>query len=53
MKSQKLYDCVLICHQEYGVEYCENCGLDENLITEALEEAYERGVRAGIAMKDL
>ncbi len=53
MKSKKLYECIEYCLEQNGMELCKNCGLDESIITEALEEAYERGVRAGIAMKDL
>lgn len=51
MKSDKLYECIKYCEEQNGMPVCKNCGLDEDMITEALEEAYERGVKAGIAMK--
>ena len=51
MKSDRLYECIKYCEEQNSMPVCKNCGLDEDMITEALEEAYERGVKAGIAMK--
>lgn len=50
MKSDKLYECIKYCEEQNGMPVCKNCGIDEDAIKEALEEAYERGVKAGIVI---
>lgn len=43
MKSDKLYECIKYCEEQNGMPVCKNCGLDIDMVKEALEEAYERG----------
>lgn len=49
---QTLYDCIKYCEEQNGMEVCKNCGLSDSIISEALDEAYEKGLVAGLASKE-
>ena len=49
---QTLYDCIKYCEEQNGMSLCKNCGLDKEMIDQALAEAYRNGETAGLAGKE-